>query len=329
MASSFYLDKLFRRLSVGGSTNELQKALTHSSFYTDSEHQNAHIGSRYVFLGQYAFKGEVATYLFSWVSGTGTQIQHFLGNLFKNPILERLFDEYELFHVLRAGENFDTQKHKHIFVYALLGFVLKHADKKQLYHFIGSEIITPNKHLFPSAIQHDILSQLRYKTKQVLEQKIAIKVEKENDLFTTKIETPKQVLAEATSKSKVYSRKKAIKTALKKILELELEQNPYLRIRLENQQKQAAEQKEQERKQKLETYQAKKQLSKKERQERLEKNKLLAQHRDKLRRASKKRAKETTETQQTLSKKEIKKLLESDGHLMNAAKRRKLEDKLK
>jgi hypothetical protein len=91
----------------------------------------------------------IATYLFSWVSGTGTQIQHFLGNLFKNPILERLFDEYELFHVLRAGENFDTQKHKHIFVYALLGFVLKHADKKQLYHFIGSEIITPNKHLFP------------------------------------------------------------------------------------------------------------------------------------------------------------------------------------
>jgi len=48
-----------------------------------------------------------------------------------------------------------------------------------------------------------------------------------------------------------------------------------------------------------------------------------------LRRASKKRAKETVETQQAMSKKEIKRLLESEGHLMNAAKRRRLEDKLK
>ena len=116
-----------------------------------------------------------------------------------------------------------------------------------------------------------ILSQLRYKTKQVLEQKLTVKVEKENDLYQTKVATPTQVLAEATSKNKVYSRKKAIKEALKCVLEIELEQNPYLRRRLEEEKEKAKQQKEEERKQKLEAYKLKKQISQKERQERLEK----------------------------------------------------------
>jgi len=155
MSASFHLEKLLRRFWLKGSATELQKALTHSSFYADAADKNASIGSRYIFLGQYGFKGEVAKYLFDWISGTGTQIQHFLGNLFKYAILEQLFDDYELATVIRAGDNFDSQQHKHIFTYALFGFVLKHTDKKQLYHFIGSEIITPNQHLFPSAIQYD------------------------------------------------------------------------------------------------------------------------------------------------------------------------------
>jgi len=90
-------------------------------------------------------------------------------------------------------------------------------------------------------------------------------------LYQTKVATPTQVLAEATSKNKVYSRKKAIKEALKCVLEIELEQNPYLRRRLEEEKEKAKQQKEEERKQKLEAYKLKKQISQKERQERLEK----------------------------------------------------------
>lgn len=329
MSSSFHLEKLLRRFWLEGSATELQKALTHSSFYADATDKNAFIGSRYIFLGQYGFKGEVAQYFFDWISGTGTQLQHFLGNSFKNPFLERLFDSYELRLVVRAGENFDIQKHKAIFVYALFGFVLKHADKKQLYQFIGSEIITPNQHLFSASTRTDLLSQLRYKTKQVLEEKLSIQVEQEDAIFKTTIQTPTSLLAEATSKSKIYSRKKAIKTALKRVLELELEKNPYLRFRFEQQQTEAEAQKKVNQQEKLEAYQFKKQTQKKEREQRIQKNKQLAQHKDKLRRAAKKRAKEHTDSQQILSKKEIKQLLDTEGHLMNAAKRRRLEDKLK
>ena len=95
---------------------ELQKALTHSSFYENLEEPNASVGSRYIFLGQYGFKGKVATYLFTWVSGRGTQLQHFLGNLFKNSILDHFFDEYALCDIARAGENFEIQK-TNIFLY--------------------------------------------------------------------------------------------------------------------------------------------------------------------------------------------------------------------
>ena len=100
---------------------------------------------------------------------------------------------------------------------------MKHATTSQLYQLIGSEIIRLNQYLFPSLIQHDVLSQLCYKTKQVLEQKIYVRVEKEERLFGTKVETPTQVLAEVVSKSKIYSRNKAIKIAFQNVLDLEVE----------------------------------------------------------------------------------------------------------
>lgn len=330
MASSFHLEKLLRRIDLDKRlANEFQKALTHFSFYQNKEDKNAQVAGRYIFLGQYGFKGEVANYLFEWISGTGTQIQHFLDNLFKNKILEKLFDTYELHLVIRVGDNFDIQSHKHIFVYAFLGFVLKHSTQKQLVQFISSEIITPNPHLFPSAFQYDALSQLRYKTKQVLEERLSIETKIENDFFVTCIKTETLVLAEATSKSKVYSRKKAVKEALKKVIELELELNPYLRFRFEEKQKAAQQKQQQQQEAKLEAYRLKKTEAHRERKERIEKSKRLAQHKDKLRREAKKRAKDRHDNQTTMSKKEIKKLLNEEGHLMNAAKRRRLEDKLK
>ena len=106
------LRKLFSR-------TQLREVLTHSSFYEDAGKGN----SRYVFAGMFVFKGMVAQVLYRYYTGEGTKLQHVLGNLFRNERLERLFDELKLKQFVRAGEYFDISTHKHIFVYAVFGYV--------------------------------------------------------------------------------------------------------------------------------------------------------------------------------------------------------------
>ena len=109
------------RLGCADKHNELKKALTHKSFFKNEDSDNSN--SRYVFLGMFGFKGKVAETLFRYMPGTGTQIQHFLGNLFKDEILLKIYDTYNLHEICRFGSSFDINKQKHIIVYGFLGFV--------------------------------------------------------------------------------------------------------------------------------------------------------------------------------------------------------------
>ena len=69
------LEKLLNRYEIEYNRNDLITVLTHNSF---SENNN----SRYVFLGQFQFRGFVAQWIFDNIAGSGTQLQHFLGNIF-------------------------------------------------------------------------------------------------------------------------------------------------------------------------------------------------------------------------------------------------------
>lgn len=74
--------KIFAKcLKADEHSNELNKALTHSSYLDTAEEDN---NSRFVILGQFAFRGYMAEIIYNFAPGTGTQLQHVLGNLFKN-----------------------------------------------------------------------------------------------------------------------------------------------------------------------------------------------------------------------------------------------------
>lgn len=75
---------------MGISQAKLRNALTHSSFYDDKNQDKGNC--RLVFLGMFGFKGREAMLLQKYYAGTGTQLQHTLGNLFTNERLIRLFD---------------------------------------------------------------------------------------------------------------------------------------------------------------------------------------------------------------------------------------------
>ena len=61
---------------------EFKQALTHNSA------PNKNNGSRYVFLGQYGFRGILSKWIFENIGGTGMELQHYMGNIFSQSSLE-------------------------------------------------------------------------------------------------------------------------------------------------------------------------------------------------------------------------------------------------
>lgn len=197
-------------------SHNLKTALTHLSFSKNSKN-----GSRYVFLGQTEFKGKVARILFEYVSGTGTQLQHYSGNLFKNKYLETIYNAYNLGIYIRYGKNFDALAHKHIFTYALLGFLSDTMEEEQLKNFIYQWFIDHTSHLLPNTKpqQKDHKSQCTTLCKQIYNKKPKLFLEKNENVYTAKIVVSYKTLCIVESKSYKYVFKKAWRDALRKIVE--------------------------------------------------------------------------------------------------------------
>ncbi len=277
--------------------NEIKKALTHKSFCTTDETKS---NSRFVFLGMYGFKGQVAEILYNYLPAEGTQLQHYLGNIFKDEILIRIFDKYKLINYIRFSPEFDSIKHRHIFVYGFLGFLLKYAKTEKLNKFIINNFLVGTEHLIPSYSHNkDIKSQCNYFAMLVYRQPITLKTEPNQDkTFTTRLFVGELALASATSKGFKYSRSKAIKQALVQItskLSNEYAENPvYLQYTAQRQKE------EQNKKAELSTKNLRKRLEKFEQRklERAKKKKAareLAQQRDVARRKAKQAAKQRKE----------------------------------
>lgn len=208
------LKKLAGLFELSDKYGELQKALTHKSFYSQKhEHKS---NSRYVFSGMYVFKGNTAAILHKYIIATGTQLQHFLGNLFKNKYLEEIFDKYCLNKIIRCGETFDYTSYKHIFVYGFLGFIAEYSNNEVLNNFILSNFLIGKEHLIlnnPKAgsitVQCNYFSQILYSTNIVVES-----VPTTDTMNKFIVKTGSNIIAQAESKSFRYARKKALKMAL-------------------------------------------------------------------------------------------------------------------
>ena len=191
----------------------LRKVLTHSSFYEQEGKGN----SRYVFAGMFVFKGQVAEVLYKYFSGDGTRLQHILGNIFRQERLERMFDAWKLRQFVRADERFDIGSHKHIFVYAIFGYIST-LDENLRNWFISKYILSDDvKHLFTHRKRNrDLLSQADEIIRQTDGRRLTLEMSMTEDGLhrATAVLTGGTVLCEAVSKSWRYARTKAAKTAL-------------------------------------------------------------------------------------------------------------------
>jgi hypothetical protein len=204
---------LAKRLKAESHSNELNKALTHSSFPETTEENN---NSRFVFLGQFAFRGFVADILYDFVPSTGTQLQHILGNMFKNEHLHLLYDKLKLEELIRCAAEFEHKKHKHIFVFALLGFIHKFAPVEVKKQFVSRNFILPNKHLFNhTADNNDFQAQCNVLSRILFQEPIFVDIQRTTgNLWQTTVSVKHSIIALETSVSHRYSRVKALKKAL-------------------------------------------------------------------------------------------------------------------
>jgi len=206
-------DPLFNDLRKIFSRYQLREVMTHSSFYEEEGKGN----SRYIFAGMYVFKGQVAEVLYRYAVGEGTRLQQILGNLFRQERLERLFGEWQLRQFVRFGENFKLETHRHIFVYALFGYVSTLDDDLRQW-FISKYIINDDtRHLFRHRQRNvNLLAQADEMVRRTDGRRLSLEMEQtEEGLHRAKaVLSDGTVLCEGVSKSWRYARTKVTKTAL-------------------------------------------------------------------------------------------------------------------
>jgi hypothetical protein len=303
-------------------SNELKKALSHSSFYKKENKGN----SRYVFAGMFAFRGLVAEYLFKYSAVSGTQMQHVLGNMFKNEPLNKIFTFFNLQNYIRYGIDFQVDNHKHIFVFGLLGWLFTHCSKEIKQQFISRHFILPNSEIaYKKEKNSDIASQCAFMAKMLFNKKIKIFTRKENEQHITEISVKSQILASESSTGYRYSRTKALKTALLALSVMSEGKNrlsPDYESRHQYIENLLFQKSEQEKEAKHQTYLQKQEQKKAEREKRKADRQAKAIETDIARRNAKNTAKIRKEQQAKKAALEAAKMAN-----MSADKRRRLQDR--
>ena len=306
---------------------ELKQALTHKSFYPKGDERNGN--SRYVFAGMFAFKGVVAHMLLQRISGTGTQLQHALGKMFKHEQMQKLFAYFDLDRYIRHDADFQADAHNHVFTYGLLGWIVEHASEDVVKEFITRHFILPHSNdLQPKSKNSDMKAQCNQLSQIVYGCKVKLTIqESEKGFRATVVAGDDCTLSDEQSTSYRYARQKALKVALHALISAVDERDRSCpdydarRQRLNDimQQKYEAE-----RAEKTQQYSEKKAKKKRKVQEIKSRKKNKAIAADIQRRAAKASAKRRKE-QETLRAAEVAAKLAN----MSAKKRRHLQDKKK
>lgn len=244
----YELEKVCYRLKLPRGNN-FKEVFTLSK---DSESNN---NSRYIFAGQYDFKGRVAAYITEHIGGTGTQLQHYLGNITGDKYLSILFEKWEMSHFIPTQYRQATDN-RHLYVQAFLGYICTHASQDDIAFIIKEYFIFPNDHLLPKThIPRNDWDMLLFICKQnnLPRPKINF-VTNEDGTHTFTCTCNTLFEASHNSVSYIYARKKCIRKMLKIIattLEQQLaQQQQHLQARAARQQIEA-EKKEADRQQRL------------------------------------------------------------------------------
>jgi len=174
--------------------------------------------SRYIFWTQFAFRGIVAEYIFEHIGGSGTQLQHYLGNITSDKWYAALFDKFGL--ATYVSKEHYSEHNKHLYAQGFVGWLLTRVTQDRLISFIHRFFLVPNDHFLPNTFVHrddwQIL-QLLCKQNDIPKPKMQHFFD-EADKGHTIVCICNGTTYQHTSVSFKYAKKKAIKMALKAIV---------------------------------------------------------------------------------------------------------------
>lgn len=158
----------------------------------------------------------MADILYEFTPGSGTELQHLLGNMFKNEHLNTMYDKLKLEALIRYGIEFDPKKHKHIFVFGLLGFIQQFSPIDVKRQFVSRNFILPNKHLFYHQLDNNnYQAQCNLLSNILFQEPVFIDIVRtENDMWQTTVSVKKSIIARETSVSHRYSKQKNLNKAI-------------------------------------------------------------------------------------------------------------------
>lgn len=218
------ISAILKRYGVTTDEDELRQVFTHHSYREDKNN------SRYVFLGQNYFKGLLSSYVFKNITGTGMQLQHYLGNICSDKALNSFFDKWKLGYHVRIDVGQKNKIPNTVFVYAFLGYLSEKMNDVEIELFIKEFFIFPNDKFLPgNHKKKNQKEQLIHLCKLHFGQRPYFKTELENDLQKTEVLLNEECIGTHTSVSYKYANKKAIKIALEVIverIEREIQANP-------------------------------------------------------------------------------------------------------
>ena len=227
---------------------------------------------------------------------------------------------------MRADEGFDIEKHKHIFVYGLLGYVLKYSTAEELGRFIKRYFLSGDYTNFLNDKKYNLRTQLFFLIKMKYGKNSKIEVTTETDnRYTVRCMVNDMILASHTSKSREYAVKKVIRKSLGRIAE-----NDDTRLRDEEyflalEQQKADTEKEMKKQERQLKHQALLEKQKEKKTQREERRKKL--EKESLDREIKRREAKIKKKERMMEVARLK-LIQSRTP-MSARKRRHLEDKMK
>ncbi len=147
-------------------------------------------------------------------------------------MLNIIFDDLNLKSCVSHQNNINSESLKHIFAQAYLGFLFQHATEGFLEKTAFKYFLKDSEKFLPKVASLNPIQVLKAKAYQVLGQKVKfVHLNSESDrkeMFTTQVLLHLEgIIAEHSSVSKMYAKKKAIKNATKYVLDKEAETSQY------------------------------------------------------------------------------------------------------
>ncbi len=322
LETKYYPELICRYLGINFNRSWQQSIKLKTSTKTTDNADN----SRYIYWSRFVLKGIIADWIYHHIEGSGTELQQFHGNCTSDKWFQRLCKILGLHHYVSQEV---LESSSHLIAQGFIGWALSQASPDRTQAFILKFFIQPNDNILPSVHRpKDEWQMLLFLAQQQGWQKPHLEHRLIEDESGSEFEFSCTLAGQSfrhQSSSFRYAKKKAIRLALKSLIEQCHESLENDESYINRQRKYALDlflEKEKDRLERIGVWQQKQEKKRVQKQQKKADNAARAAREDQRRRSQKKMQKEKVVKKQSV----YRDYSDEEIANMTAGKRRRLED---